>query len=47
MKDKIIAFLALVAVFLVFAIYLMYYQKKALETEKNALYVDVCRYKTD
>ena len=23
----------------------MYYQKKALETEKNALYVDVCRYK--
>lgn len=45
MKDKIIVFLALVALILVFVIYLMYYQKKALETEKNALYDDVCRYK--
>lgn len=45
MKDKIIAFLAIIALVLVFVIYLMYYQKKALETEKNALYVDVCRYK--
>lgn len=45
MKDKIIAFLALIAVFLVFMVYFMYYQKKAIETEKNALYVDVCRYK--
>lgn len=45
MKDKIIVFLGLVALVLVFVIYLMYYQKKALETEKNALYDDVCRYK--
>lgn len=45
MKDKIIVFLGLVALVLVFVIYLMYYQKKALETEKNALYEDVCRYK--
>lgn len=45
MKDKIIVFLGLVALILVFVIYLMYYQKKALETEKNALYDDVCRYK--
>ena len=45
MKDKIIVFLGLVALVLVFMIYLMYYQKKALETEKNALYDDVCRYK--
>ena len=45
MKDKIIVFLVLTALVLVFVIYLMYYQKKALETEKNALYVDVCRYK--
>lgn len=45
MKDKIIVFLGLVALVLVFVIYLMHYQKKALETEKNALYDDVCRYK--
>lgn len=45
MKDKIIVFLGFVALVLVFVIYLMYYQKKALEAEKNALYVDVCRYK--
>lgn len=45
MKDKIIVFLGFVALVLVFVVYLMYYQKKALETEKNALYDDVCRYK--
>ena len=45
MKDKIIVFLGIVTLVLVFVIYLMHYQKKALETEKNALYVDVCRYK--
>ena len=45
MKDKIIVFLGLTALVLVFVIYLMYYQKKALEMEKNALYDDVCRYK--
>lgn len=45
MKNKIIVFLGLVALVLIFVIYLMYYQKKALETEKNALYDDVCRYK--
>ena len=45
MKDKIIGFFVILTLVLTLIISFMYYQKKALNAEKNALYEDVLRYK--
>ncbi|MBO7735219.1 MAG: hypothetical protein J6S67_21825 [Methanobrevibacter sp.] len=45
LKDKIAVFLAFVTAILVFVVVCMFYQNKALKAEKNALAVDVIRYK--
>lgn len=45
MKDKIIVFLAVGVMFLIFVVFCMYYSNKALKAEKNALAEDVCRYR--